>query len=331
MKLGLIAPHPQDSTSFYRSFGVLGPIERDTDISLLTGDKWSWDMLVRCDVLFMQRPWVEAHVQVAATAKQMGIPLVLDYDDNLFALQRSNPAYSVFMNSQAQQNMMKLAELADVVTVTTPHLANLPPYKGKAIVVPNAMNDCYWEHSTVPRKNLISWRGGISHYGDMDGHLSSIGRVADSHPDWKWLFIGDPHWGIEHAIPVSHRSNAPFTSIFNYMEGFAKAAPAIHIVPLANNAFNHSKSNLAWIEATVAGAVVVAPDWMEWHRPGIINYGDGDFERVLTAAIAEKPEVRQQRVDLSRDYINKNLRLSGVNEQRIEILRKLHNHEPLFA
>ena len=54
------------------------------------------------------------------------------------------------------------------------------------------------------------------------------------------------------------------------------------VVPLKDNLFNHAKSNLAWIEATCAGAMTLAPDWPEWRRPGVSNYESPlNFKKLL--------------------------------------------------
>jgi hypothetical protein len=120
--------------------------------------------------------------------------------------------------------------------------------------------------------------------------------------------------------------------IFSYMGVFRQLAPFIHIVGLEDNPFNRAKSNVAWVEASAAGAVVLAPDWPEWQRPGVQTYTDPeDFERKLKALMLDytKEEVRGDGRELhwraleSREFIAKNQTLRKTNETRIEILREL--------
>jgi hypothetical protein len=104
----------------------------------------------------------------------------------------------------------------------------------------------------------------------------------------------------------------------------------VHIVPLRDNAFNRCRSNLAWIEATCAGAVVIAPDWEEWRRPGIMNYTDAEgFRRTLRGVmeqyamgLVKKTDERQEHfnVEMSRAYIEQHLQLDKVNEARWGII-----------
>jgi hypothetical protein len=110
-----------------------------------------------------------------------------------------------------------------------------------------------------------------------------------------------------------------------YMDAFARLGPWLHIVPLANNGFNRSKSNLAWLEATAAGAVVLAPALEEWQRPGIVNYKDAsDFGNKLSRLMDEfNAPGCHPNVTLSRAYIRENLSLRCLNAQRWEILNEL--------
>ena len=95
-------------------------------------------------------------------------------------------------------------------------------------------------------------------------------------------------------------------------------------VPLIEDGMNRCKSNIAWIEATAAGAVTIAPDWVEWQKPGVLNYnGLDEFKSMLMRPLDDAPE----RWAASRDYIMENLTLNKVNEQRARIVRELVNSE----
>jgi hypothetical protein len=67
--------------------------------------------------------------------------------------------------------------------------------------------------------------------------------------------------------------------------------------------------------------MVVAPDYPEWNRPGILNYEPGQLGDGLDRAMALGCGGRAIAVQLSRSYIQDHLTLPIVNEQRIEILK----------
>ena len=72
---------------------------------------------------------------------------------------------------------------------------------------------------------------------------------------------------------------------------------------------------------------MLAPDWEEWRRPGIVNYSNAsDFGAKLarlmdehTGGIAGAPP----NVALSRAYVREHLGLRLVNKERWSILNKL--------
>ena len=100
--------------------------------------------------------------------------------------------------------------------------------------------------------------------------------------------------------------------------GVFPGRPKRAITPLCDTPFNRAKSNISWIESTVAGAVCVAPDFPEWNRPGIINYGP---TRPFKDAVLEALEVANHGFEnkKSEEFIRENLMLSTVNQKRILI------------
>jgi hypothetical protein len=112
--------------------------------------------------------------------------------------------------------------------------------------------------------------------------------------------------------------------IVDYHAILARMMPRIVVVPLSDSVFNHGKSNIAWIEATFAGGVCLAPDWPEWHRPGVVNYKDRDeFFAKLIELMAWSDEQIDANWKLSRDYIEKQLTIKTTNAQRSAIIDDL--------
>ncbi len=111
-----------------------------------------------------------------------------------------------------------------------------------------------------------------------------------------------------------------------YMEALNRLAPWVHIVPLEFNRFNACKSILAWIEASAAGAIVVAPDLPEYREPSVLLYRNAEhFGRVLKEVMeAFTDHAPSGWVLQSQQHIRENLRLEQMNTKRWEILNELH-------
>jgi len=80
-------------------------------------------------------------------------------------------------------------------------------------------------------------------------------------------------------------------------------------------------SNNAWIEGAYAGAVTLAPDTAEWHRPGIVNYGS-DFKEKLKAMITGEYDLESLHKQ-SWQFIQENCQLKTVNQLRIKLMERL--------
>lgn len=312
MNVGLICPGPEDCTSFYRGWGVFAYLSRETGIRLITHDEWAWPQIVECDLIVLQRPCLMEHVQVMSAAKALNVPTWVDMDDDVFCIPLSNPAHSGY-SPATLDCVRRCVELADVLTVATEPLRHA---RRDSEVIPNALNTYVWPFDTRPRTKTITWRGSKTHWADMEPFLPAMRNIAREFPDWRFVFLGHPHWRFEGLGEI-----IPQTTPFHMMDHLKRLAPTIHVVPLQECQFNRNKSNCAWLEATAAGAMVIGPNWPEWHKPGIVRYESPEsFEQLLREAIVS--DGCEDWVNQSRRFIHDNLTLPIVNRQRIEILRR---------
>lgn len=339
-------PHPEDATSLYRGAGPMHTLKRQYgDIDLGINTTINWPLLKAADFVFFQRPNLDGAVQAMHLCKANSKPIWVDYDDNLHAIPMCNRRYGTYGHPQIQHNIASMVAMADVVTASTPHLAqslakllkNFPEkeeYKldpAKIIAIPNAYDPelhPVMKETREPRQKLVVWRGSDSHCKDLLVHTLAMVRVMGANQDWKYEFIGEPFWlTIEQLKNVLKPSSLSVTSAMDAVAFFRylhKIRPELMIVPLEDIPFNRSKSNIAWIEATAAGAVILAPKWEEWDRPGVITYeGIDDFQAKFASFLRGEFDTetlwRQ-----SRDYIQENLRLEKANAVRYQILCNLH-------
>jgi len=175
------------------------------------------------------------------------------------------------------------------------------------------------------------WRGGKSHDSDLLAFLPAFREVSrlPQFSKWKWCFMGEigalAASELRKAIPAENLEAGYGDFPHQYMAAFGHLGPWVSIVPLEDSAFNRAKSNLAWIEATCAGAITLAPDWPEWQRPGAVNYTTLKvFEERLRGLIEmfSRAEVDWQVGD-SREFIKENLLLDHANAQRWDIINQL--------
>lgn len=320
MNLGIISCRPDSATSFYRAYGPLSKLSRSHDVRLITYDRWGWPELMQCDVVFMQRPYDVAHCGLVKLAKKIGTKVWIDYDDlDTEPFPLAHPANAEMSSPQVQESLRWLMENADVVTVSTAFLASRLSEYCDAIVIPNAWDGDIFPFSDLTREKVISWRGGPAngHNQDLEQALKEIRELVELLPDWRWIFFGQPHWQVENIIPQERLAIVPQMPFLEYMSNLIRCKPSVHIVPLADNNFNRAKSNCSWIEASIAGAVTVAQNWLEFERPGISTYVNGDMSESVMRAIKMSMPID------SRAWINANISIRAINEKRFGILKDL--------
>lgn len=344
MNLLCVIPNIVDGTSLYRAIGPLQSLAKKDDVRLAINVNLDWGSFKWADAVFLQRPYLDVHLEWVRFARLNKKPVWLDFDDNLFAVPLCNSRYLMYNYPQAHHSLATLLAMADVVTVSTEHMAGIyrrivaqfpdtPEYRRspeKIIVVANAYDRDLQPDMTgdrEPREKLVVWRGSGSHAKDLWTHTKELATAIGKHTDWRYEFIGEPFWlTLETIKKVAAPRSVDVTASMDpirYFEYLKKLRPALVIVPLEDQSFNRSKSNIAWIEATAAGAVTLAPAWDEWQRPGVITYSGPDhfynkLDQFLTGCDDSEVLWRQ-----SRDCILTHWHLDAMNDLRKNILNLL--------
>lgn len=331
LKLLSLIPHREDATSFYRAALPLSWLYHDYDVDLIIAESVGWSVTCLADVVFIQRPADGTYLEAAKFAQLTRKKVWVDFDDDMLGVPVENRAHPHYSKPEVKALVVEMVALADVVTVSTPHLASrfnefrFKSGKPECVVIPNAFDDRSLppRHSAMEPHPLILWRGSDTHQRDLAEVTGGIFEVMHKNPTWSIHFLGyNPVW-ISSVLPEKRCIVDPgYLNIYEYHSYLQRIQPRVVVVPLSDSPFNRSKSNIAWIEGTYARAVVVAPDFPEWRRPGIINYkGPEDFARATQLAIEESRS--RGRAEQSWAWIKQNLLLSKVNEQRWDVLRSL--------
>src|ERR1035437_2744530 len=116
----VVAPDKTDATSFYRCAGPFSALRKtNPEIQFVYPSEMNWTYIKNSDVVFLQRPFNDEHVRVAELAKEMRVPLWIDYDDNLLELPADNPVQAIYNETKVQNNIRYMLAIADHVTVST--------------------------------------------------------------------------------------------------------------------------------------------------------------------------------------------------------------------
>lgn len=334
--LGVYCPSPADTTSFYRGMGPLSHLAKNArHLDIIVSSTWQWMNISMCDLMFIQRPASKDAYGLIEICRDVGVPVWVDYDDHLLQVPTDNPAFFQFSDEAAQESVVRSLRNADVISVSTEHLARqfrkVAP-NAFIVVIPNAFNEVHFNYRQVrERQKRVIWRGSRTHHRDVMTQAESIIDLSnmEKFKDWLWHFIGDNLWFLTDRMPHKQTYITKPVDPHEYHRHIHDLCPTALIAPLYPSDFNYCKSNIAFIEATFAGAVTIAPRWEEWDLPGVLTYDNSqkDFSYKLKQVLEGKVDTGKM-VAEAWTFINDALTLSKMNQRRVNLICSILGVEP---
>lgn len=281
------------------------------------GGDITWGLLHQYDVLILERPTGTHDIALIKLAKQVGLKVIVDFDDDLLSIDNYNPTYAIYQG--CKENIMEALYQADEVWVATEGIKkSFSMFNSRIAVVPNAHNNYIQpvekKKAFNKENSILLWRGGASHQADVYAHTTELIEVINGNTNWDFVFMGDRFIYLEINCGKNYHSVSP-KPLMEYFSTILKANPNIVIHPLRDTDFNKSKSNIAWLEATYAGAAFFGnKNLPEFNLPFIAPICNLDLGMMGGGEYIEKNNAD------SWEYIKENLLLSKINELRIERL-----------
>lgn len=291
------------------------------------------------DICLFHTPTNHGAIEAMAHAYEAGKKVWVDFDDLVFAdyVPSANLAKSFFTKKNNQDALAASLVHADVVTVSTEtikeNIVSIFKYPAEKIyVIHNALPDEVWDRRakfrpfTKPTPKdpaRVMWRGSITHIGDL--MLNKDGFKP--FPNVAYQFYGAVPFMLEKRYG-GHLEEYTFRDwdkgLFQYFAALKQMNPDYMVVPLEDCAFNHAKSNISWLEATLAGGVCISQDSMpEFSRtPGPKFDTPKSLERMFRA-INDGEDMRYENYMLSRSLIEREYLYSHTNRQRLDIINSL--------
>jgi hypothetical protein len=313
-----------DACQWYRGVGPLTSLAKSRpDIQIIFSNVPTWAEIKSADVLFLLRPCLQEHLSLIERAKNLGTKVWIDLDDDLLNVPSDNPSIKFFSTPAVQMVIEKSLQAADVITVSTDFLKNrLIKFNKNIRVIRNALDENLLKHRTykVQQNNFILWRGTATHQRDLMEYSTAIKMVSVEQLNTVWGFVGYDPWFITEELGA-RAVKFPVIDMFQFHQALCGMRPKITIVPLHDSGFNRSKSNIAALEASLAGSAVLAPAWQEWTMPGVYTYENAtEFADKLTLII--KNDVTSK-ASMTWKYIQENLLLTHSNALRLKTLESL--------
>ena len=316
------------SVQYYRTQGPCALLPQDQfqitikyTRDLLTTEAWAWGWF---DLIFVEKYWTQEAAGLITVAKQHGMKVWLDTDDDKQNIPKYNSA-SRRWDARQRQIEINILLMADLLTVSTPALKKVyGGANGNIVVVRNA-----WNEATMPpvvpvaagKPVKMAWRGSPKHSGDIEDVRVPF-AAAFKNQAMAWHFYGaqPPAW-----LDFEQRQFSDFMPLYAYFQRLTIDAPDWLFVPLKDNKFNHSKSDCSALEQNMlaAGGVIAPMSMPEFNRPGVVRYKDNAHLKEIFDQIAKGKIDKVKIAQEGQEFLLKERTLIAANEVRAEALRKL--------
>jgi glycosyltransferase involved in cell wall biosynthesis len=255
MRIVLLS-EPQLTNSNYRAYQPLGVLEQQGHEVLQNRMERPLrpDEVLGADVVHIHRIATPELQELVGAARQQGVGVVWDNDDDVTAVPRSNPLYAKhggFKSRDMRAGVLKMVRLADVVTTPSAVLAEQYRELGAA--------DARVLENFVPREFdkirptkhagvVIACLAALEHQVDYQqlGLRETLQRLLDEHPDLRVMSIG-----LGLGLPPERYEHTPHVPFLELARALASAD--IGIAPLVDIPWNRARSNVKLKEYASAG------------------------------------------------------------------------------
>ena len=257
MRIGFIA-NPEAPGGWYRGIGpMLALSARGHEIVQM----WRPESGIRgelargCEVLHVYRAHDDDVLQIVRHAKQRGVAVVYDNDDDMRAVPRNNAAhqdYGGFAGERALRQIRRLVQQADLATAPSAIVVErFREYGAQHVqLIENYVPDAALNASAPSNGGRIvaGWLAGNEHHLDVERLplREQLGRALDEHPQLVVETIG-VGLGLRHE----RYRHVPHVEFFDLPPKLAEYD--VGLAPIADIPFNRARSNIKVKEYAALG------------------------------------------------------------------------------
>lgn len=315
LRILAVCAMPADPTSWYRAWGVYGDIMKRSDIEfdcyhdLVALKEIKWKHFVKYDLVIFQRALGNA-TQLADYITAMGIPYIYDLDDNFWEIPNHSHIKGIY-NSKTLGTMETMMKGAAAITVSTKALGDYIENKLglKCNVINNGIDLNRYKIQPYNKVGKTIWRGSSTHIDDVRqfaNFYESVAKQVEQIEFWGHDCVqGSPRLDIKNSKFVAGED------LVRYFRLLQTSNIAHILCTLVDDEFNRAKSNIAWIEATLAGGISVGNQVGEFFLKQIpIENFDVNVDYLATHT-------------LSKQLIIECYNLTDLNNTRIELYKEI--------
>lgn len=259
------------------------------------------------DIINFHKSNDKAGFDLISYANSIGKFTVYDLDDNIWFLDRNNPGFQHWNQKHIQEGAEMCIKACQAVTTTTKDLANyIRKFNKNVHIIPNMLPQEHWEGiKHVWRddgKVIIGWAGSVSHWSDLKILTGTIEQIVDEYENTEFHIAGMPQFPFK---PHPRIKQLPVINVEDY--GRLLASFDIALAPLTDSIFNKGKSDLKFLEYSMAGVPIISSkvgpyiDSIEHGVTGLLARNPKDWIKNLRRMI-ENEDLRKEIAQNAYEY-----------------------------
>ena len=297
----------------------------DVDVSVYSYGEIPNINLDEIDLLYVFRLYVDPVPALVKQAKLKGIPIIFETDDNYFALKfEAGEVVHGSVSNPALESVLEDADTTIVYSQTmqedalrfTKCVTRLRPYQ---LIGDTPTKD--------DNGQIIGFMGTLKKDVDFEFIVPALQRLLEERPHLRLEFFGF----IPDALSNNPRvSQKPFDPNYDsFIRFFRGRRWTVGLAPLADNAFNRSKTNNKYREYSAAGYAGVysnVPPYADCvidQETGLLVNNDTEAWYDAIVRLLDDAELRSKIIDSAYDDVKKTYRFKDHVNSKLEIVRKL--------
>lgn len=330
------------SISALEQYRIFGPLT-NAGIQVLEGikdGKVDREVIYNSDIVLFQRDFsshFDWYLTLINYARELRRPVILDLDDDLFALPIDHPDRISTYYAGSLPALLHAILNVDGVTVTTKLLResiqNLNP---NVWILPNYFDDQLWQFRPGRTKSpdapvTIFYMGTPTHQPDLHLISPSLFRLAEEFGSAiKFFFYGiEPPEGLEGLTSVTFQPVQTFDYV-TFVSYMNEIQADLAIAPLCDNSFNRSKSAIKFFEYTAMGIPGVYADMAPYSsvvRDGyngmLAQTTDQWCEKIRL--LIKKPKLRNSIIRNAQESVKKEWLIGDHSSEWLDVYKKIND------
>lgn len=202
------------------------------------------------DVWITKYPNIQLNRFLITASKAVNAKLITDIDDFVWSIPKENSANEAYQLERINE-ISRLIKEAHAITVSTQPLKEiLEKINPNCTILPNVIKPEEWKgkKGQNSKKVRIGWVYSKTHRGDTQEVKEALEEIFD--PDLMEIVIlaGEPKmFNFKYKI----WGGVPY---MQYPNRLRQLNLDISLAPLKNDVFNRCKSNIKWLESSMAGS-----------------------------------------------------------------------------